>query len=68
MTERVFNSAAQMYEYAIVLKDKSHTYRFNSGRKLMYKNDLVEFSLVDDKVDEGSIKLLEARYLQKYWQ
>jgi len=68
MTERNYNSAAQIYEYAIVLKDKSRTYRFNSATKIMYKNDLVEFSLVDGKVDESSIKLLEARFLQKYWQ
>jgi hypothetical protein len=68
MTERNYNSAVKVYEYAIVLKDKSQTYRFNSPRKILFKNDLVGFDVVNGKVDENSIRLLEAKYFQKYWQ
>lgn len=68
MTERNFNQTTSLYEYVVVTKDKSRTFQFNSPRKIPYKNDLIRFSLVDDKIDEPSIKLLERKYLQKYWQ
>ena len=68
MTERNFNNATSLYAYVVVTKDKSRTFQFNSSRKIPYKNDLIQFSLVDDQIDEQSIKLLERKYLQKYWQ
>jgi hypothetical protein len=68
MTERNFNQATSLYEYVVVTKDKSQTFQFNSPRKIPYKNDLIRFSLVDGQIDEPSIKLLERKYLQKYWQ
>lgn len=68
MTERNFNQATNLYEYVIVLKDKSNSYQFKSAKKIPYKNDLVQFSLIGDKIDETSIKLIERKYLQRYWQ
>jgi len=68
MTERNYNSAAKIYEYVVVTKDKSRTFRFSSPRKITYKNDLIKFSLINNQIDEQSIKLLERKYLQKYWQ
>lgn len=68
MTDRNFNQATNLYEYVIVLKDKSQSYRFNSPRKITYKNDLVRFALKGDAVDVNSIQLIERKYLQKYWQ
>ena len=68
MTERNFNNATSLYEYVIILKDRSNSYQFESARKIPYKNDLVQFSLIGNKVDEMSIKLIERKYLQKYWQ
>lgn len=68
MTERVYDGAKNLYNYVIVTKDRSQTYNFQSTNKIPYRDDLVEFSLVNNKVDENSIKLLERRFLQKYWQ
>ncbi|THB73447.1 MAG: peptidoglycan-binding protein [Desulfobacteraceae bacterium] len=68
MTERNYNSAAKIYDYVIITKDKSKTYRFNSAKKIMYKNDLVEFTVTNGEVNVNSIKLIEAKYFQKYWQ
>jgi len=68
LTERKFNQATSLYEYVVVTKDKSRSFEFNSPRKITYKNDLIQFSLVDDQINEQSIKLLERKYLQKYWQ
>lgn len=68
MTERNYNSATKVYDYVVVKKDKSRTFTFSSPRKIPYKNDLIRFTVVNDKIDEESIKLLERKYLQKYWQ
>ncbi len=68
MTERNFNKATNQYGYVVLTKDKSQTFQFNSPRKIPYKNDLIKFSLVDGQIDEQSIKLIERKYLQKYWQ
>jgi hypothetical protein len=68
MTERNFNSTTNLYDYAVVLKDKTRNFSFSSPRKIPYKNDLIQFSLINGQVDEGSIQLLERKYLQKYWQ
>lgn len=68
MTERRFNKAVNIWEYAIVTKDKSKTYRFNSPKKILYKNDLVGFKLENGNVKVDSIKLIESKYFQKYWQ
>jgi hypothetical protein len=68
MTERNYSQSTKTYEYVVVTKDKSQTFRFNSTRKITYKNDLISFSLVNDQIDEKSIKLLERKYLQRYWQ
>ncbi|MCD4719331.1 MAG: peptidoglycan-binding protein [Desulfobacula sp.] len=68
MTERKFNQTTSLYEYVVVVKDKSRSFYFSSPRKIPYKNDLIQFSLAGDKVDENSIKLIERKYLQKYWQ
>lgn len=68
MTERVFNNLKNLYDYKVVTKDKSRTFTFSSVKKIPYKDDLIQFSLVNNQLDENSIKLLERRYLQKYWQ
>lgn len=68
MTERNYNEVAGIYEYVVVSKDKSRTFKFKSPRKILYKNDLISFSHAKGQIDEGSIKLLERKYLQKYWQ
>jgi hypothetical protein len=68
MTERNYNEVAQIYEYVVITKDKTRTFKFNSPRKILYKNDLISFSLLNDQIEESSIKLLERKYLQKYWQ
>ncbi len=68
MTERNFNSTTNLYDYAVILKDKTRNFAFSSPRKIPYKNDLIQFSLINGQVDEGSIQLLERKYLQKYWQ
>ncbi|WP_130536463.1 CsgG/HfaB family protein [Thiomicrorhabdus indica] len=67
MTERRYDNALKMYEYKIVTKDKSQTYRFNHSKKIPYKNDLVRFRTSGNKVDPESILLLERKYVQKYW-
>ncbi len=68
MTERNFNKTTNLYEYVIVAKDKSRSFQFNSPRKIPYKNDLILFSSTNGQVDEKSIKLIERKYLQRYWQ
>jgi hypothetical protein len=68
MTERSFNQTTSLYEYVVVAKDKSRSFYFSNPRKIPYKDDLIQFSLTGDKVDENSIKLIERKYLQKYWQ
>ncbi len=68
MTERTFDSTANTYNYVILTKDRTQTFRFSSSRKIPYKNDLVSFSVRNNQVDEYSIKLIERKYLQKYWQ
>ncbi|MCG8550179.1 MAG: CsgG/HfaB family protein [Desulfobacterales bacterium] len=68
MTQRIYNAAAGIYDYVIVTKDRSRTFTFSSARKITYKNDLVQFYAPGGQVDISSLKLLERRYLQKYWQ
>ncbi len=68
MTERTFNSSTNKYEYVVLTKDRSQTFRFTSSRKIPYKDDLISFSVRNSQVDEYSIKLLERKYVQKYWQ
>ncbi len=68
MTERNYNQSIRLYEYAVITKDKSRTFRFNSPKKIPYKNDLISFSMVNDRIDDNSINLVERKYLQRYWQ
>ncbi len=68
MTERTFDSQTNTYNYVVLTKDRTQTFRFTSSRKLPYKDDLISFSVRNSQVDEYSIKLLERKYLQKYWQ
>ncbi|MCP4115516.1 MAG: peptidoglycan-binding protein [Desulfobacteraceae bacterium] len=68
MTERNYNQSTTFFEYVVVTKDRSRTFRFTSPRKIPYKNDLISFSLINDQIDDKSIKLVERKYLQRYWQ
>ncbi|PIE69824.1 MAG: peptidoglycan-binding protein [Deltaproteobacteria bacterium] len=68
MTERVYNASANMYDYVVITKDKSQTFTFSSPKKFPYKNDLIQFSLAGNQLDPQSIRLVERKYLQKYWQ
>lgn len=68
MTEREYNQATGLWEYAIVSKDRQNLYRFTSPEKILFKNDLVGFKLQNGNVDVNSLKVIERRYYQKYWQ
>ncbi|MCP4720182.1 MAG: peptidoglycan-binding protein [Desulfobacteraceae bacterium] len=68
MTERTYNSATQIYDYVVVTKDKAKTFTFSSPQKITYKNDLIQFSAPGGKININSIKLIERKYVQKYWQ
>ncbi len=68
MTERVFNNATQKYDYVVLTKDRSQTFRFSSVKRIPYKDDLISFSVKNSQIDQYSIKLLERKYLQKHWQ
>lgn len=68
ITVREFNQGTKLYDYVMVTKDRSKSYPFSSAKMIPYKNDLVQFKLVNDQIDENSLKLLERKYLQKYWQ
>lgn len=68
MTERNFNSTTNVYDYVVVTRDRSRTFTFSSPQKITYKNDLIQFSAPNGQVDVSSIKLIERKYIQKYWQ
>lgn len=68
MTERTWNATAKVYDYVVVTKDRAKTFTFSSPRKIPYKNDLIRFSAPNGQINESSIKLLERKYIQKYWQ
>lgn len=68
MTQRNYNSVSKVYDYVIITKDRSRTFTFSSPRKIPFKNDLVQFYAPGGQVSESSIKVLERKYLQKYWQ
>ena len=68
MTQRNYNSASGVYDYVIITKDGSRTFTFSSAQKIPYKNDLVQFYAPGGQVDVNSFKLIEKRYMQKYWQ
>lgn len=68
MTERSYNKSKKLYDYVVVTKDKSQKFTFSSAQKIPYRDDLIQFSLINNQLDENSIKLVERRYLQKYWQ
>ncbi len=68
MTQRVYDSGNQTYNYVIITKDRSQTFQFSSPRKIPYRDDLIKFKVNSGQVDEQSIILLERKYLQKYWQ
>nr|WP_319490297.1 CsgG/HfaB family protein [uncultured Desulfobacter sp.] len=68
MTQRNYNTAAGVYDYVIITKDRSRTFTFSNARKIPYRDDLVQFSAPGGQVDVNSFKLLERKYLQKYWQ
>lgn len=67
MTVREYDSATGLYNYVVVTKDRSRTYNFNSPSKITYKNDLIQFFVENDRVNEQSIRLVERKYVQKYW-
>lgn len=64
MTERNHNQATNLYEYVVVTKDKSRSFRFTNSKKIPYKNDLIQFSLINDQIDVSSIKLLQRNYIK----
>jgi hypothetical protein len=69
ITVREFNNGTQRYDYVIVTKDRSKSYQFSSSKNIPYKNDLVQFKMTPDgQIDASSLKLLEQKYLQKYWE
>lgn len=68
MTQRNYNAVSRVYDYVIVTKDRSRTFTFSSGRKIPFKNDLVQFYAPGGQVDQSSFKLLERQYMQKYWR
>lgn len=68
MLERTYNTTTKQYDYVVVTTDRAKTFTFSSARKIPYKNDLIQFSAPNGQINEGSIKLLERRYVQKYWQ
>lgn len=68
MTKRKYNNNTGLWDYQIILKDRSKAYTFSSKIKILYKNDLVRFSLRNGAVDANSIKLVEAKYYQKHWK
>lgn len=68
MTERNFNSATQLYDYVVMTPDRAQTFTFSSSKKIPYKNDLIQFYAPNGTINEGSIKLIERQYVQKYWQ
>jgi len=68
IVSRTYNDATHRYDYVIITKDRSRKFTFSSKRYLPYKDDLVSFTVIDGKVDPSSIRLIERRYYQKYWQ
>ncbi len=68
MTQRTYNKSTRAYDYVVMTKDKSRTFTFSSPRKITYKNDLIQFTAPGGNIDVNSIKLLERKYLQKYWK
>ena len=68
IVKRVYDKPSGLWKYKIITKDKKQSFDFTSKKKIMYKYDLIKFNLVDGKVDPDSLKLLERRYYQKYWQ
>ncbi len=68
MVSRVWNPSKREYDYVIITKDRSEKFTFSSRRKIPYKDDLIRFNVIDGKVDPSSIRLIERRYYQKYWQ
>lgn len=68
MTERNFNTATQQYDYVVVSPDRARTFTFSSAKKIPYKNDLIQFYAPSGQIDANSIKLIERKYVQKYWQ
>lgn len=68
MVSRVYNPKTKKFDYTIITKDRTEKFTFSSSRKIPYKDDLIRFNVIDGEVDPSSIRLLERRYYQKYWQ
>ncbi|BCD67267.1 CsgG/HfaB family protein [Nitratiruptor sp. YY09-18] len=68
IVSRKWNPSTKRYDYVIITKDRSEKFTFSSRKKIPYKDDLVRFNVIDGKVDPSSIRLIERRYYQKYWQ
>lgn len=68
MLSREYNRKTRLWDYKILLKDKSKFYVFSADRKILYKNDLIQFQTINNKVKQESIKLIEEMYFQKYWK
>jgi len=65
---RKYIPSKRLYYYKIITKDRTQSFEFYSPKKIMYKDDLVRFRVIEGEVDPDSIQLIERRYLQKYWQ
>jgi outer membrane lipoprotein SlyB len=65
MTQRDYDSTTNVWKYKVLSKDGKDSINFESNTKIMYKNDLISFNILNQNdVDIGSIKLLERNYIQ----
>ncbi|WP_321468133.1 CsgG/HfaB family protein [Halarcobacter sp.] len=67
LTKRVYNSSRQEFDYEIINKERTQKWTFSSRKKILYKNDLIRFNLINGTPEVSSFIKLESRYKQKYW-
>ena len=67
LTKRVYNSATKEYNYEIINKERTQKWNFSSRKKILYKDDLIRFNIINGVPEVSSFIKLESRYKQKYW-
>ncbi len=65
MTQRDYDNATNTWKYKVVSQNNKESIEFDSSTKIMYKNDLISFNVLNkNDVDVSSIVLLQRNYIE----
>lgn len=67
ITKREYNTLTKEYDYEIINKERTKKWDFSSRQKILYKDDLIRFNVINSTPEIGSFIKIESNYKQKNW-